>query len=356
MKCKKCEKEIGTNCTLASHMRWCGVVKPSSYSLTCGCGSQFTAKSKQARYCEKCKIVASESHRKKMSELKKKWLAENPERHPWKNKEKSNSVPCEVFKRELTKAGLLFVQEFSPVPGRHFSLDVAFPTKRIGVEINGNQHYNSDKTLKKYYQDRHDLIVAEGWQVLELHYSIAFQKEKLAAAVKALKGCIDKVEFEYEFYLPEKKIKEKKEKNVSKRVTKEKCLQARRLSEERLTFYKTKILEALPTERGFAERAAKTIGVSSKQVRKTIKNHLPEFVEYLNTPSKFLPEEKRKPIRIIQTKKERLDEYKTKIAEAQPGTPGFANRLAISLGVRRKQIWRMIRRHFPELRNTRKTQ
>ena len=29
---------------------------------------------------------------------------------------------------------------------------------RIGIEINGNQHYERNGKLKKYYQDRHDHI------------------------------------------------------------------------------------------------------------------------------------------------------------------------------------------------------
>ena len=40
----------------------------------------------------------------------------------------------------------------------------------IGIEVNGNQHYKKDGTLKKYYQDRHNLIKGSGIKLIELPY------------------------------------------------------------------------------------------------------------------------------------------------------------------------------------------
>jgi len=64
-----------------------------------------------------------------------------------------------------------FVTEFSPLEDRFFAIDIVFPDLLFGIEVNGEQHYNRDRTLKKYYQERHDLIESKGWRILELHYA-----------------------------------------------------------------------------------------------------------------------------------------------------------------------------------------
>ena len=109
--------------------------------------------------------------RKRISEGRKKWLKQNPEKHLW-NISKNYSIPCEQLKQKLRNNNILFEEEFQPLfPERFFSIDIAFPEKKIGIEVNGNQHYNKDKkTLKKYYQERHDLIEESGWKLIELHY------------------------------------------------------------------------------------------------------------------------------------------------------------------------------------------
>jgi very-short-patch-repair endonuclease len=50
----------------------------------------------------------------------------------------------------------------------------------VALEINGQQHYNSDGTLKDYYQNRHDLIESKGWQIIEIHYSQCFSDENIS--------------------------------------------------------------------------------------------------------------------------------------------------------------------------------
>ena len=116
----------------------------------------------------------SEETKSLLSEKRKKWLAENPDEHPWKTNTKFKSVPCEVLKEKLRDRGLQFEEEHSPVEGRAFSVDIAFPAKKLGIEVNGEQHYRRDGTLGDYYQERHDLIEREGWTLLEVHYARAY--------------------------------------------------------------------------------------------------------------------------------------------------------------------------------------
>jgi very-short-patch-repair endonuclease len=109
--------------------------------------------------------------KKKLSEMRKSWLQENPDSHPWRKKSKFLSEPCEFLKNKLIENGVEFVEEYIPLKNRFFSMDIAFLDLKKAIEVNGEQHYNRDRTLKKYYQDRHDLIESDGWKILELHYA-----------------------------------------------------------------------------------------------------------------------------------------------------------------------------------------
>jgi hypothetical protein len=98
----------------------------------------------------------------------------------WKNNKKFKSIPCENVKDYLKKNNIDFVEELRPLEDRQFSLDIAFPHIMTAIEINGQQHYNSDGTLKEYYQGRHDLIENAGWKIIEVHYSQCFNDDNIS--------------------------------------------------------------------------------------------------------------------------------------------------------------------------------
>jgi hypothetical protein len=144
----------------------------------------------------------------KIREKRKAWLVANPERHPWKRLDKFKSEPCENVKSFLQELGVEFIAEFSPeVGGRFFSIDIAIPDKMIAIEINGNQHYERDGSLKPYYQERHDVLESAGWTVYQIHYSMCFKIEKWAEFVQQIQASEKKVDFDYFNY----KAKPKKE-------------------------------------------------------------------------------------------------------------------------------------------------
>jgi len=90
------------------------------------------------------------------------------------------SPPCEKAKEFLRSKNIQFVEEYQPLlhKDRFYSIDIAFPERKIGIEINGNQHYERDGTLTSYYQTRHNLIEAEGWTLYELPFQICYDLEK----------------------------------------------------------------------------------------------------------------------------------------------------------------------------------
>lgn len=117
----------------------------------------------------------SNETKEKISQARNKFLLENPDKHPWKNWNQK-SLPCEMFKDYLKELNIDFEEEVSISTERHFSVDILIKNTNLIIEINGNQHYNNDGSLKKYYQDRHDFIKNLGYNIIELHYSIAFNK------------------------------------------------------------------------------------------------------------------------------------------------------------------------------------
>lgn len=151
-------------------------------------------------------LPMSEGAKQKISEKRKQWLKNNPDRHPWKNRDKFKSEPCEKAKEFLRQLGVSFVSEFSPqISGRYFSVDIALPDKMIALEINGNQHYERNGQLKPYYQERHDLLTSHGWNVFEIHYSACFNLNKWAEFVKQLVEAPTVKEFDYFNYQPRPK-------------------------------------------------------------------------------------------------------------------------------------------------------
>jgi very-short-patch-repair endonuclease len=142
-----------------------------------------------------------------LSEKRKKWLKDNPDKHPWRKKDKFISKPCENVKKFLNELGVLFVEEYQPDIGdRSFSIDIAIPDKMIALEINGNQHYERDGKLKPYYQERHDLLESSGWCVYEIHYSACFNLDKWTDFSNKLKNSETKVSFDYFNYVSKAKI------------------------------------------------------------------------------------------------------------------------------------------------------
>jgi len=91
---------------------------------------------------------------------------------------------------------------------RFFSIDIAMPDKKVALEVNGNQHYNRDGTLKAYYKEREQLLEYNGWKVYQLHYSMCFKVDKLESLLLDLIGSPNKVDFDYRNYT--KPTKEKK--------------------------------------------------------------------------------------------------------------------------------------------------
>jgi transposase len=146
--------------------------------------------------------------KKLLSIKRKEYLKNNPDKR-WQTKESHKSIPCEKVKDLLKSNNIDFIPEFQPLlhKNRYFSVDIAFPNKKIGVEINGRQHYDSNGNLLPYYQSRHDLIENDGWKLYEIPYNTAFNNEYMLSIVNKILECENKITFDYKLYQPKQKIK-----------------------------------------------------------------------------------------------------------------------------------------------------
>ena len=129
----------------------------------------------------------SEETKKKLSEKQKEYLKRNPDKHPWKKLSKFKSEPCERLKEILKSQQIKFKEEFSDNTWEHnYSIDIALPEKKIAIEVNGNQHYNNDGTMKEYYVNRENYLKSLGWTVYQLHYSLIYNEQTLLNLINGI--------------------------------------------------------------------------------------------------------------------------------------------------------------------------
>lgn len=191
--CKYCGKKIGNKGALVGHENVCKL-NPNkiSYPNRKGNGGKSANHIASNQYI-KAKNEGREIHisdetrfkigigwrnkhltnemKEKISNSRKKWLSEHKDQHVWKRNSKFLSIPCENLKQYLKDKGINFVEEYEPFNDINYCLDIAWPDEKIAIEVNGNQHYNKDGSLNKYYQKRHNLFVERGWKIFEIHYT-----------------------------------------------------------------------------------------------------------------------------------------------------------------------------------------
>lgn len=263
---------IENKANIGNHIRWCKLNPNRTHNnkLCNFCGKEHSRK--RSKYCSvDCgnSAKSSEENRKKISDSRKKFLKENPDKHPWKNKDKFVSHPCESLKQHLKSRNIVFVEEWMPLEDRFYSIDIAFPDIKLGIEVNGNQHYNSDGTLKDYYKKRHDLIVSAGWVLIELHYSMCYNFEYVDSIIE------NRVQPDYSEYFAIKELKKNKNK-VLPRGQKIKQIYDLKWEE-----YKEKIIKSGIdfSKFGWVKEVAEILGLPSQNVNKWMKRYLPDFYE-----------------------------------------------------------------------------
>lgn len=210
--------------------------------------------------------------KKLISQKRKRYLRENKDSHPWKKDTKFKSVPCQLLKKELTKHGIVYVEEYEPLEDRYYSIDIAFPHIKLGIEINGNQHYKKDGSLKQYYQERHNNIEDSGWELKEYHYTSVYNSVWMDSLINSLKrnkplAESDKVHFEKK----EKKRYFCKCGNETK-TNSDQCVRCSHIKNRKVERPSYDQLKKEIEETSYVA-VGKKYGVSDNAVRKWVKNY-----------------------------------------------------------------------------------
>lgn len=204
-----------------------------------------------------------------ISNKRKQYLKENPDKHPWKRNDKYKSEPCEKLKQILKEKHLNFIEEWQPLEDRFYSIDIAFPDLKIGIEVNGNQHYNNDGTLKSYYQERHDAIVNNGWKLIELHYSTCYNEKILDDVLNF------KTEPDYTQYFIEKQNKKKVKERLPR--GRKQTIKYEANQKEKIELIKNSDIDF--SKFGWVKVVSKILNIPHQKVGKWLKRFLPDIYE-----------------------------------------------------------------------------
>ena len=288
LKCRFCGKECKNKLAFSNHERTCPSNSNRNYKngMTGKQGKNQFIKAKESGLPipvsatkgkpGKCAGKKhSEETKKIISEKRKLFLQNNPNKHPWKRKDKHISIPCERVKEYLDKRNIMFIEEYQPLPDRFFSIDIAFPDIKLGIEINGNQHYDSDGTLSEYYQKRHDLIVSSGWVLIELHYSSCFTDSKLDSIFSDITDLNRIKQPDYSEYFT-KREKKKLYKPLSRIELSNKIKEK---TDVRWEPFKQKVLDSDIdfSKFGWVSEVADLLQIKSQKVNMWMKRYLPDF-------------------------------------------------------------------------------
>lgn len=104
----------------------------------------------------------------KLSEIRKKYLLENPDKVPYllNHYSKGPSYPEKYFDEILSKSGLIYEKYYRI---GLYELDFAFLDKKIDLEIDGSQHILDNRILESDLR-RDDYMKINGWKVIRINW------------------------------------------------------------------------------------------------------------------------------------------------------------------------------------------
>jgi very-short-patch-repair endonuclease/transposase-like protein len=109
----------------------------------------------------------TEESKKKISRSRIKYLKENPDKVPYLLNHSSKESYPEIYFREL------FLIENIEVESKFrvglYELDFCIPSKKIDIEIDGEQHYYDDK-IKESDLRRNNFLIENGWDVIRIRW------------------------------------------------------------------------------------------------------------------------------------------------------------------------------------------
>lgn len=117
----------------------------------------------------------SDEEKKKISEARKKYLSEHPDKVPFKlNHSSKESYPEKYFREWLQKENIFSEREYQV---GLYTLDFAWPERKIYLEIDGSQHHLD--WMIKHDEERTKKLSELGWVCIQRVYWPDYQKLNL---------------------------------------------------------------------------------------------------------------------------------------------------------------------------------
>jgi very-short-patch-repair endonuclease len=233
----------------------------------------------------------SEETKKKISDIRKKYLQDNPDKVPYKlNHSSKESYPEKYFTEVFENEGIEVVKSFNI---GIYELDFCILDKKIDIEIDDSQHYYDEKIVESDKR-RNKFLEDNGWDIIRINWpdyqklDFELKKEYISNLKSYINDLIDTKPF-FEVPTKEIKIKEKKQRveNKNKKIKKEylckycesKCTRSKDRCETCYHIQSRKVerptLEQLKIDikdLGYSGTGRK-YGISDNSIRKWIKNY-----------------------------------------------------------------------------------
>ena len=224
--CQYCGKEIGNKGCLILHEKYCINNPNHILSKT----QQYNLQKDKKRNNEG--KISGVWLNKKLSDLHKQKIREGLQH--WKETHKKEfeayckgqSKCCENFKQYLRNNNIDFIEEYCPYwKERGYRLDIAFPDEKIGIEINGSQHYDNEGNLNEITLEKQKFFENHGWKIIQIYYKWCYgviENNKIINSIfdlpihnkKYVKEIYKKSYFKKQEKLKLEKIKEEQKQNI----------------------------------------------------------------------------------------------------------------------------------------------
>lgn len=178
--CKYCGKEFDKGVQLGGHIRLCPNNPKYKENLQKCCIEHNSQRGKHH----------TEEQKRKVSESRKKYLMEHPEKVPYvlNHHSKGDSYPEQYFKTLFENEQIEYKQNYYQ---NGYFLDFAWPEQKKYIEIDGEQHY-VDPRIVKHDKKRTKKLNDAGWVCIkrirwsEYQKLDILEKQKLILEIKEL--------------------------------------------------------------------------------------------------------------------------------------------------------------------------
>jgi len=252
--CKYCNKFFENGRKMASHQTWCKLnpnVEITRFKI-----SKF----------HKNKITSQET-KDKISKSRKKYLSENPEKVPYKLNHKHKETFPEKYFRNILRG---FISQYR-VEGTLYEIDFANPKTKIGIEIDGEQHY-LDQNIIDHDKKRYSILESLGWKFIRIRWSkykslsLDQRKEVIDNIMSNSIDVTSKIE-KYSHYNKRNKQIEKESKIRNKNIS----------IENRIS--KIKSVNTDFSKLGWVRDVSKELNISPQHIGRWMKRYMPDFYE-----------------------------------------------------------------------------